>query len=120
MTLSPFFTAFYIGASLSLHACHCKNQHVHPDHNDDDHHPQDPFPKGKVWMLIVRSVMGASNLCVHFYGVKHMPIGGIILSNIIALIHIIIPTQILPIQNSNPGEVIGVESLESEPNHKPS
>ena len=36
---------------------------------------QDPFPKGKVWMLVVRSVMGASNLCVHFYGVKHMPIG---------------------------------------------
>ena len=79
----------------------CKNQHVHPDHNDDDHHPQDPFPKGKVWMLIVRSVMGASNLCVHFYGVKHMPIGGIIFSNVI------ISTQISPIQKSNPSGVIG-------------
>jgi drug/metabolite transporter (DMT)-like permease len=37
--------------------------------------PQDPFPRGKRWVLVVRSLMGASNLVIHFYGLKHMPIG---------------------------------------------
>ena len=29
---------------------------------------EDPFPRGKRWFLIARSVMGASNLIIFFYG----------------------------------------------------
>ena len=72
---------------------HCKN------HHDDDHH-QDLFPKGKVWMLIVRSVMGASNLVIHFYGVKHMPIGVIII-RLITISILFIPLLIV-IDNESP------------------
>lgn len=35
---------------------------------------EDPFPNGKRLILVVRSVFGASNLIIHFYGLKHMPI----------------------------------------------
>ena len=34
---------------------------------------KDPFPNGKRLILVVRSVFGASNLIIHFYGLKHMP-----------------------------------------------
>ena len=36
---------------------------------------QDMFPRGKRSVLVIRSVMGASNLVIHFYGLKHMPMG---------------------------------------------
>jgi len=35
---------------------------------------EDPFPREKRWTLLVRSVMGASNLIIFFYGLKHMPL----------------------------------------------
>jgi len=35
---------------------------------------EDPFPKGKRLLLVVRSVLGCTNLLIHFYGLKHMPI----------------------------------------------
>ena len=36
---------------------------------------QDMFPRGKRSVLVIRSVMGASNLVIHFYGLKNMPMG---------------------------------------------
>ena len=38
---------------------------------------QDPFPCDKRWLLILRSIMGASNLIIFFYGLKHMPIADV-------------------------------------------
>ena len=38
---------------------------------------QNPLPQGKRWVLIVRSVMGATNLIIHFYGLKHMPMADV-------------------------------------------
>ena len=38
---------------------------------------KDPFPKNKRLLLIVRSVFGASNLLIIFYGLKHMPMADV-------------------------------------------
>ena len=38
---------------------------------------QDPFPKESRLLLIVRSVFGASNLLIIFYGLKHMPMADV-------------------------------------------
>ena len=38
---------------------------------------KDPFPKNKRLLLIVRSVFGASNLLIVFYGLKHMPMADV-------------------------------------------
>ena len=40
-------------------------------------HSQDPFPAGKRLILVARSVMGASNLIIFFYGLKHMPMADV-------------------------------------------
>ena len=40
-------------------------------------HKQDPFPAGKRLILVARSVMGASNLIIFFYGLKHMPMADV-------------------------------------------
>merc|ERR1711936_1005172 len=38
---------------------------------------EDPFPKESRLLLIVRSVFGASNLLIIFYGLKHMPMADV-------------------------------------------
>jgi len=38
---------------------------------------ENPLPKERRWHLLARSVMGASNLIIHFYGLKHMPMADV-------------------------------------------
>jgi len=69
---------------------------------------QDPFPKGKVWMLVVRSVMGASNLCVHFYGVKHMPIADANMISAASPIWTVIMSRIFLKEPMKPFDIVNV------------
>eukprot|EP00090_Calanus_glacialis_P012853 TRINITY_DN21480_c0_g1_i2.p1 TRINITY_DN21480_c0_g1~~TRINITY_DN21480_c0_g1_i2.p1 ORF type:complete len:347 (-),score=48.63 TRINITY_DN21480_c0_g1_i2:38-1078(-) len=60
--VDPFTIAFYRFIGIGL-----------PASSIVIYRSEDPFPKGKRWLLVVRSILGASNLLIHFYGLKHMP-----------------------------------------------
>merc|ERR1719319_1279776 len=62
-TVDPFTIAFYRFLGIAL-----------PAFSVVLYRGEDVFPRGKRLVLVVRSVMGASNLVIHFYGLKHMPI----------------------------------------------
>ena len=32
------------------------------------------FPEGHRWALVVRSILSSSNLVIHYYGLKHLPL----------------------------------------------
>ena len=36
-----------------------------------------PFPEGYRWKIVLRSILGSTNLLLHFYGLKYMPIADV-------------------------------------------
>jgi len=61
-SVDPFTIAFYRFIGICL-----------PAFSIVIYRAEDPFPKGKRLLLVARSILGASNLLIHFYGLKHMP-----------------------------------------------
>jgi len=96
-SVDPFTIAFYRFIGIAL-----------PAFSILIYRGEDLFPKGKVWMLIVRSVMGASNLCVHFYGVKHMPIADANMISAASPIWTVIMSRIFLKEPMKPFDIVNV------------
>ena len=60
-----FFTMFMMSSPVLMSRVEIKN---HP--TLDVNLKSSPFPSGKQWLLFWRSILGASNLMIHFYSVQ--------------------------------------------------
>ena len=60
-----FFTMFMMSSPVLMSRVEIKN---HP--TLDVNLKSSPFPSGKRWLLFWRSILGASNLMIHFYSVQ--------------------------------------------------
>ena len=60
-----FFTMFMMSSPMLMSRVEIKN---HPAL--DVKFKSSPFPAGKRWLLFWRSILGASNLMIHFYSVQ--------------------------------------------------
>ena len=60
-----FFFIFMMSSPVQMSRVEIKN---HP--KLDVNLKESPFPSGKRWLLFWRSILGASNLMIHFYSVQ--------------------------------------------------
>lgn len=81
--VDPFTIAFYRFIGIAL-----------PAISIVIYRSEDVFPKNKRLLLVVRSIMGASNLLIFFYGLKHMPIADVNMISASSPIWVVISARI--------------------------
>jgi len=69
---------------------------------------EDPFPRGKRLLLVVRSIFGASNLLIHFYGLKHMPMADANMISAASPVWVVIFARVFLKEPLKPFDIINV------------